>query len=82
MNQVNIQTITSKGEPYDWTKQPRPEVTLLGVDGNAYSLMAVVSREMKRAGCDQEHIDRVLEEAKSADYAALIQTFYHYCVVS
>ena len=80
--QTTDQTTTSKGDDYDWTDQPRPEVTLVGVDGNAYALMGTASGAMKQAGCSKQHVDRVMDEAMSGDYGALIRTLAHYCEVS
>ena len=77
-----MQTTTSNGNNYDWTDQPRPKVTLVGVDGNAFSLMGAASHEMKQAGCSEEHVAHVMKEAMSGDYGALIRTLTHYCEVS
>ncbi len=74
--------LTSKGEDYNWSKQPRPEVTLVGVDGNAYALMGAATSGMREAGCTSEHIDRVMDEAMSGDYDALIRTLAYYCEVN
>jgi hypothetical protein len=73
---------TSKGQPYNWSEQPRPKVTLVGVDGNAYSLMGAATVAMRRAGCTKKHIARVMDEAMSGDYNALIGTLAYYCEVS
>ena len=41
---------------------------LVGVDGNAYSIMGAFSRQARREGWSQQEIDLVLEEAQSGDY--------------
>ena len=52
---------------------------LVGVDGNAYAVMGVFSRQARREGWTQEEIDLVLEEAKSGDYDHLLSTIMTYC---
>jgi len=45
---------------------------LVGVDGNAFSVMGVVQREMKKADCSQEEINEYLQDAQSDDYDHLL----------
>lgn len=52
---------------------------LVGVDGNAYAVMGVFSRQARREGWTQEEIDSVLEEAQSGDYNHLLSTIMTYC---
>lgn len=52
---------------------------LVGVDGNAYAVMGVFSRQARREGWTQEEIDSVLEEAQSGDYDHLLSTIMTYC---
>jgi len=52
---------------------------LTGVDGNAYAILGVFSRQARREGWTQEEIDLVLEEAKSGDYDHLLSTIMTYC---
>lgn len=52
---------------------------LIGVDGNAYAIMGVFSRQARREGWSQDEIDQVLEEAKSGDYNHLLNTIMIYC---
>jgi hypothetical protein len=46
--------------------------TLVGVDGNAFSIMAFVSRAMRRAGLSREEIDVYRAMATSDDYDHLL----------
>lgn len=46
--------------------------SLIGVDGNAYSIMGYTARAMKDAGCSKEEVDKMHEEAMSGDYSNLI----------
>ncbi len=52
---------------------------LIGVDGNAYAIMGLFSRQARREGWTQDEIDLVLEEAKSGDYNHLLSTIMIYC---
>ena len=45
---------------------------LVGVDGNAFSIMGYVTRAMKEVHCDRETIDNYLKDAKSSDYNHLL----------
>lgn len=44
---------------------------LVGVDGNAYSVMGYTARALKREGLG-DLVDKMHEEAKSGDYSNLI----------
>lgn len=46
--------------------------SLVGVDGNAYSLMAYTANAMKREGYSQDDVKAMYELAKSGDYNNLI----------
>lgn len=46
--------------------------SLVGVDGNAYSIMGYTMDAMKKTGFTKEEIDQMLEQAKSGDYYNLI----------
>ena len=46
--------------------------SLIGVDGNAYSIMGYTARAMKDAGCSKEEVDKMYKEAMSGNYSNLI----------
>ena len=46
--------------------------SLVGVDGNAYSIMGYTMNAMKRSGFSKEEIDQMINEAESGDYYNLI----------
>lgn len=48
------------------------EYSLVGVDGNAYMIMAYVSRAMKECGKSKDEIESYLKEAKSDNYFHLV----------
>lgn len=45
---------------------------IVGINGNAYSIMGYVSSAMKREGKSQEEIDVYYKDATSSDYTHLI----------
>ena len=62
----------TKGE---WRmKEPdeKPEVVLVGEDGNAFSILGRVSKALYNAGADEEYIDQYRTEATSGDYDNLL----------
>lgn len=46
--------------------------SLVGVDGNAFSIMGYTSNAMKRAGFSKDDVDRMYKEATSGNYSNLI----------
>lgn len=53
---------------------PEIEVQLSGEDGNAFFIMARVTRAMRRAGVPREKMDQFTAEAKAGDYDHLLRT--------
>ena len=53
--------------------------TLVGIDGNAFSLMGYTAKAMRRSGFKQDEIDKMYDEAKSGDYNNLICVCSDYC---
>ena len=50
------------------------KLELVGLDGNAFSLMGAFSQAARRQGVPKEEIDAVLKEARSGDYDHLLCT--------
>ena len=46
--------------------------SLIGIDGNAYAVMAYVTKAMRAEGKSNAEIDKYLIDAKSGDYSKLI----------
>jgi len=46
----------------------KPEVKLIGEDGNVFFIIGKVRQALKRAGSDKEYIDKYVKEATSNDY--------------
>lgn len=49
------------------------ELDLVGIDGNAFSLMGVWRREAKKQDRTSEEIEAVLKDCQSGDYNNLLQ---------
>lgn len=52
---------------------------LVGLDGNAFSLMGAFQRQAKREKWTKEEIDCVLTECQSSDYDHLLGTLITVC---
>ena len=52
---------------------------LVGVDGNAYSLMDHFSHCAKKEGWTQDEIKKVMDEAMKGDYDHLLRTLGAHC---
>jgi hypothetical protein len=55
-------------------KYPEIYVPLVGEDGNAYAILARVSKALKRAGVSKEEVAEFHAEATSGDYDNLLRT--------
>ena len=55
------------------------QLKLVGLDGNAFSLMGVFSHQARREKWTKEEIDKVIEEATKGDYNHLIATLAEHC---
>ena len=55
-------------------------LTLVGLDGNAFSLMGAFSKQAKREGWSQEEIQLVLDECQASwDYNELLCVLMDHC---
>lgn len=54
-------------------------LTLVGLDGNAFNLMGAFSKQAKRELWKKEEIDLVLKECMSGDYDHLLITLMDHC---
>ncbi len=52
---------------------------LVGLDGNAFSVMGAFQRQARREKWTKEEIDTVLQEAMSSDYNHLLATIAKHC---
>lgn len=55
------------------------DLDLVGLDGNAFSLLGAFQRAARRQGWNSEDIEKVLEEAKSSNYDHLLLTLDTHC---
>jgi len=63
-------------------KHPEIEVTLVGEDGNAFNIMGLVSRALRRGGVPAEEVEQYQAECMSGDYDHLLQTTMRWVDVS
>ena len=54
-------------------------LNLVGLDGNAFSIMGAFSKQARKEGWTKEEIDAVLTEAKAGDYSHLLATIMDHC---
>lgn len=55
-------------------KYPDVTVQLSGEDGNAFFIIARVTKALRRAGVPKDEIDLFAEEATAGDYDNVLQT--------
>lgn len=55
------------------------EYSLIGIDGNAYVVMAYVAKAMRTEGKTEVEVNSYLERAKSGDYDNLLQVSMEMC---
>ncbi len=55
------------------------KLNLVGLDGNAFSLMGAFSKQAKKEGWTKQEINEVIEEAMSGDYNNLLRTLDEHC---
>ena len=63
-------------------KYPAVTVTLVGQDGNAFSILGRVAKALAKAGADKEERDSFLDEAMSGDYDHLLATVMSWVTVN
>jgi len=59
----------------------KPEVKLIGEDGNAFYILGAVQKALRKADYDKEKIDAIMEEMRESDYDHLLQTAMKHCEV-
>ena len=55
-------------------KYPQVKIQLVGLDGNAFSILGRCREVARRAGISKENIENFTHEAQSGDYDNLLQT--------
>ena len=55
------------------------KLDLVGVDGNAFSILGSFGSRARREGWTKEEIAAVREKATAGDYAHLVTTIAEYC---
>lgn len=69
------ETLAREGYPTGKTVQ----LTLVGLDGNAFNLLGKFQRAARRQGWTQEEIGMVFDRAKAGDYSNLLATLMDHC---
>jgi len=60
------------------TDIPKPPCELAGVDSNAFSIMGVVKKALRKAGCSKEIVSEYTKKAMAGDYNHLMQVSLEY----
>ena len=60
----------------------RVHLKLVGLDGNAFSLMGAFSHQAWREGWTKVEIDEVMNECKKGDYNNLLRVLSSHCTTS
>lgn len=55
-------------------KYPHITSKLIGQNGNAFNLLGIVQRDLRRGGVEKAEVDAFLEEAMNGDYDNLLVT--------
>ncbi len=63
-------------------KYPDINVQLTNRDGNAFNILGIVGREMRKGGVPKEEIDDFMVEAMAGDYDNLLRTCMEWVDVS
>lgn len=63
-------------------KYPEVKVKLTGEDGNAFSIIGRVARELRRDGVSADEITKFRDEAMSGDYDNVLRTAMRWVEVS
>jgi len=56
----------------------KPKVKLIGEDGNAFAIMGKVTKALRRAGADEEYIEKYMNESMKSNYDSLLMTAMEY----
>ena len=59
--------------------EKKVNLTLVGLDGNAFNLMGAFTKQAKRELWTKEEIDAVLKECMIGDYDHLLVTLMEHC---
>jgi len=66
------------GHEPEQVDEPKPELRLVGEDGNAFAILGAAQRAARKAGWPKEKVEEMMNKAKSGDYDHLLQTMMEY----
>lgn len=72
MNQSNLMEFEKEAEMEP--KYPNIIVELVVNDGNAFAILGVVGRSLRKGGVNEDERNQFMVEAKSGDYDHFLQT--------
>lgn len=58
--------------------KPKPKVKIVGEDGNAFAIMGRIIKALRKAGADEEYINKYKQDAMSEDYDHLLVVSMEY----
>lgn len=56
----------------------RPKLKLVGMDGNAWSIMGLAQRAWRKAKLPEDDLKKIMNEARRGDYNHLLATMIEY----
>ena len=62
-----------------YTHMKKINLTLVGLDRNAYSLLRAFQRQARKEGWTKDEIDEVINRAKSGNFSYLLATLCDHC---
>lgn len=60
-------------------KNKKVKLSLVGLDGNAFSIMGAFKKQAKKEGWKSEEVESIIDEATSSDYNHMLCTISDYC---
>ncbi len=60
-------------------KTKKVNLNLVGIDGNAFSIMSAFKKQARKEGWVEEEINDVIKKAQEGDYKHLIRTIMENC---
>ena len=64
------------------TNIKKPKLKLVGEDGNAFSIISRTRTALRRAGYEEDHVNKYVQEATSGDYDNVLIVTMRYVDVS
>lgn len=59
----------------------KPTIDLGNMDGNAFNMIGVARKALKKAGYSKEELEEFTKDATSGDYDHVLQVIFNHCEV-